>query len=202
MVVPGSNNLDIRDKSAVATRLRGSVSSKQNGYEDVICPLVAEACIDVCPTNPNNFNVDNVRVVKITGASLHQSQVVKGMVFKRDTEGTIKSMADAKVAVYAQGVDTVSTEGKVRKPRSRIGAPPRAGWPVAQSFILPPPSVPPPFLFLLSTSAPPLFGRQKWLSAIPSASCPVCRRPFANLSPLLIPLSPLLFPSPPRRARL
>lgn len=27
----------------------------------------AEACIDVVPKNPNNFNVDNVRVVKING---------------------------------------------------------------------------------------------------------------------------------------
>jgi len=27
----------------------------------------AEACIDVVPKNPNNFNVDNVRVAKING---------------------------------------------------------------------------------------------------------------------------------------
>jgi hypothetical protein len=27
----------------------------------------AEACIDVVPKNPHNFNVDNVRVVKING---------------------------------------------------------------------------------------------------------------------------------------
>jgi T-complex protein 1 subunit theta len=49
----------------VARRLRGSVSSKQLGYEDLLCPLIAQACIDVVPANPHNFNVDNVRTVKV-----------------------------------------------------------------------------------------------------------------------------------------
>ncbi len=49
----------------IARRLKGSISSKISGYEDVLASLVAEACIDVCPKNPNNFNVDNVRVIKI-----------------------------------------------------------------------------------------------------------------------------------------
>lgn len=44
----------------VERRIRAAVSSKINGYEDTLCPLVAEACIDVCPKNPVNFNVDNV----------------------------------------------------------------------------------------------------------------------------------------------
>jgi hypothetical protein len=51
----------------VSLRLRGSVSSKQLGYEELLAPLIAEACIDVVPTNPHNFNVDNVRIVKILG---------------------------------------------------------------------------------------------------------------------------------------
>lgn len=60
-----------------------------------------------------NFNVDNVRTVKITGSGLGSSSVVNGMVLKRDAEGTIKQAQDAKVAVFAQGVDTEATEGKV-----------------------------------------------------------------------------------------
>ena len=96
----------------VAHRIRGAVSSKQYGFEDLLCPLIAQACIDVCPKNPNNFNVDNVRVIKITGSGAYNSSVVKGIVIKRDTEGTVKSVTDAKVAVFAQGVDTSSTETK------------------------------------------------------------------------------------------
>lgn len=50
--------------------MRGSISSKQLGYEDLLAPLIAEACIDVVPNNPVNFNVDNVRIVKIMGGAL------------------------------------------------------------------------------------------------------------------------------------
>lgn len=65
------------------------------------------------PKNAANFNVDNVRVVKIAGGGAHDSRVVKGVVIKRGTEGSIKDVTDAKVAVFAQGVDTSSTETKV-----------------------------------------------------------------------------------------
>lgn len=84
------------------------MSSKQNGFEDLLCPLVAEACINVCPKNPKNFNVDNVRVCKVVGGSIYDSSVVNGMVFKRESEGTIKRVVDAKVAVFAQGESSVS----------------------------------------------------------------------------------------------
>lgn len=48
------------------------------------------------------------------GGGVHDSHVVKGMVLKRGVEGSISSATDAKVAVFAQGVDTASTETKVR----------------------------------------------------------------------------------------
>jgi len=97
----------------VAARLQGTISSRVSGYEGILSKLVAEACIGVLPKNPYNFNVDNVRVVKIPGGGLMDSRVVKGMVFRRDTEGTIKHVENAKVAVYAQGVDTATTDTKV-----------------------------------------------------------------------------------------
>ncbi len=75
--------------------------------------MAAQACIDVVPKNTANFNVDNVRVVKILGGGAHDSKVVKGVVIKRSTEGAINDVTDAKVAVFAQGVDTASTETKV-----------------------------------------------------------------------------------------
>jgi len=42
------------------------------------------------PSNLKNFNVDNVRVVKIMGGSLAASRVVQGMVFGREPEGEKK----------------------------------------------------------------------------------------------------------------
>ncbi len=40
------------------------------------------------------------------------------MVLRRDAEGTVKHMEDAKVVVYSQGVDTASTDTKVREARA------------------------------------------------------------------------------------
>lgn len=64
------------------------------------------------PANPSNFNVDNVRIVKILGSALPESAVVRGMLLKRDAEGSIKAASDAKVVVFAQGVDTAGPETK------------------------------------------------------------------------------------------
>ena len=73
---------------------------------------MADAVLAVLPKNPLNFNVDNVRVVKIMGGSLEQSKVVKGMVFSREPEGTIKKAKRAKVGVYSCPVDISQTETK------------------------------------------------------------------------------------------
>ena len=112
LVEKGSETMDVRDKEQVISRMRAAVASKQYGQEDTICSLVADACIQVCPKNPANFNVDNVRVAKLLGGGLHNSTVVRGMVLKSDTVGTIKRIEKAKVAVFAGGVDTSATETK------------------------------------------------------------------------------------------
>ena len=75
-----------------------------------------QACVGVCPKNPASFNVDNVRVVKISGGGVADSAVVRGMVLQRNTEGSVKRVTHAKVAVFAQGIDTSSTETKVPIP--------------------------------------------------------------------------------------
>ena len=54
------------------------------------------------------------------GGGLHDSHVVQGMVLKRGVEGSVARVADAKVAVFAQGVDTSSTETKVSRQALRV----------------------------------------------------------------------------------
>lgn len=88
------------------------VASKQSGTEDTLAALVAEAVLAVLPKNPVNFNVDNVRVVKIMGGSLEQSKVVKGMVFGREPDGVIKKASRAKVGVFSCPIDISQTETK------------------------------------------------------------------------------------------
>ena len=75
-------------QTSLATALKPAIASKQYGFEDTLSSLVAEAALTVMPANPKNFNVDNVRVVKIMGGSLASSKVVRGMVFGREPEGT------------------------------------------------------------------------------------------------------------------
>eukprot|EP00798_Chlamydomonas_sp_ICE-L_P024860 gene24860-10520_t len=123
LIVPGSTDLDVKDKALVtqrmkgsitrvAQRIKGSIASKISGYENLLSQLVAEACIETCPKNPHNFNVENVRVCKLQGGTLSDSTVVKGMVLKRNVEGSVNLVEDAKVVAYTQAVDTSSTDTK------------------------------------------------------------------------------------------
>lgn len=112
LVEPGSDTMDVRDTAQAISRMKAAVASKQFGLEDILCHLIAQACIQVCPKNPANFNVDNVRVAKLLGGGLHDSKIVRGMVLKSDAVGSIKRMEKAKVAVFAGGVDTSATETK------------------------------------------------------------------------------------------
>lgn len=112
LVESGSETMDVRDKDQVISRMRAAVASKQFGQEEILCSLVTDACIQVCPKNPANFNVDNVRVAKLLGGGLHNSTIVRGMVLKSDAVGSIKRMEKAKVVVFATGVDTTATETK------------------------------------------------------------------------------------------
>ncbi|XP_075508771.1 T-complex protein 1 subunit theta-like [Primulina tabacum] len=112
LVESGSENMNVREKDEVISRMRSAVASKQFGLEDKMCSLIADACIQVCPKNPSNFNVDNVRVAKLLGGGLHDSTIVRGIVLKNDAVGTIKRIEKAKVAVFVGGVDTSATETK------------------------------------------------------------------------------------------
>ncbi|RXW25731.1 hypothetical protein EST38_g173 [Candolleomyces aberdarensis] len=98
--------------SSLALALKPAIASKQYGSEDLLADLVAEAALAVMPKNPKNFNVDNVRVVKIMGGSLGSSKVVQGMVFGREPEGTIKKITRGKVAVFTSALDIAQTETK------------------------------------------------------------------------------------------
>jgi T-complex protein 1 subunit theta len=102
----------MRSVTELSKALRTVVASKQSGTEDILAGLVAEAVLAVLPKNPLNFNVDNVRVVKIMGGGLEQSRVVKGMVFGREPDGIVKQARKAKVGVFSCPIDTSQTETK------------------------------------------------------------------------------------------
>lgn len=103
---------EMRSQTELSKALRTVIASKQSGSEDALADLVSEAVLAVLPKNPVNFNVDNVRVVKIMGGSLEQSRVVKGMVFGREPDGQVKKARKAKVGVFSCPIDTSQTETK------------------------------------------------------------------------------------------
>ncbi|KAL9002722.1 MAG: hypothetical protein Q9188_004360 [Gyalolechia gomerana] len=103
---------DIRSQADLEKPIRTVVASKQSGSEDFLASLIAEAILAVLPKTPSNFNVDNIRVVKIMGSSLDQSKVVKGMVFGREPDSSTKRAKNAKVGVFSCPIDTSQTETK------------------------------------------------------------------------------------------
>ncbi|KAI8833726.1 chaperonin Cpn60/TCP-1 family [Chytridium lagenaria] len=92
--------------------VKPTIAAKQYGYEDLLSELVTKAALEVMPKNPSQFNVDSVRVVKILGGSIHDSAVVKGMVFGREPEGVVTNVTKAKVAIFSCALDVALTETK------------------------------------------------------------------------------------------
>ncbi|KAL9613322.1 MAG: hypothetical protein Q9167_002144 [Letrouitia subvulpina] len=103
---------DIRSSASLQKAIRPVLASKQSASSQFLAALVAEAILAVLPKNPINFNVDNIRTVKIMGGSLSQSKVVRGMVFGREPDSTVKKAKKVKVGVFSCPIDISQTETK------------------------------------------------------------------------------------------
>ncbi|KAI9592831.1 chaperonin Cpn60/TCP-1 family [Syncephalis fuscata] len=88
------------------------IAAKQYGHEELLTDLVVDASMTVMPKNASNFSVDSVRVVKVMGANVFDSRVIRGMVFNREPEGHIRKVEGAKVAVFSCALDISQTETK------------------------------------------------------------------------------------------
>ncbi|KAJ2959016.1 hypothetical protein NQZ79_g5419 [Umbelopsis isabellina] len=102
----------LTDANELKKAVKSAIASKQYGYEDLLSDYVIECALNVMPKNPKDFNVDNIRVVKIMGSSVYESKVVRGMVFGREPEGSIQNATKAKIAVFTCPLDISQTETK------------------------------------------------------------------------------------------
>jgi len=102
---------DTKDVEGVKKAVRTAIMSKQYGHEDFLSDLITKACVSILP-DKTTFNVDNVRVCKIIGSGLNNSEVVQGMVFKKTVESNIIKKENSKVAIYTCPVDALQTETK------------------------------------------------------------------------------------------
>lgn len=64
------------------------------------------------PENPTKFNVDQVRVQKILGGTINDSQVIHGMVVTRGSETSFHHVEKAKIAIFNTSIEMQQGETK------------------------------------------------------------------------------------------
>ena len=113
-ILDNVEKVEIKDVSNIeeATKIiKPVIGSKMvHGQESFLAPLIAQACINVLPSDPTKFNEDNVRVAKILGGSLMKTTVMKGLVVVRNVEGSITKSEKCNVAVYNCPFETQGAE--------------------------------------------------------------------------------------------
>jgi len=112
LVVESVDRQSMTDLAIAKRGIKTAIGAKQYGYADFLTGLVAQACISTLTDNIRNFSVENVRVVKILGGAVSDSEVVPGMVIGRPCEGHITQLTDAKVAIFTCSIAPSETETK------------------------------------------------------------------------------------------
>lgn len=104
---------DVSDKVAVKKAIRGSLTAKHLGCEDLFSELVAEACLRALPRSHKSFDTEHVRVAKILGGAIQDSFVLNGLLVVRNVEGMITEQKNSpKIAVYACPLDCDQADTK------------------------------------------------------------------------------------------
>ena len=102
---------DWKSERELEKLLYSVVSTKQYGLESVLVPLIVKACVS--GMNSDRFSPECVRVVKIAGGSVSDSLLMNGMILEREPETPkVRSVANAKVAVFSCAIDLSTTETK------------------------------------------------------------------------------------------
>jgi T-complex protein 1 subunit theta len=96
---------DIRDNEEVLMCMKSAIASKQYGLEDLLGKLIVKACVYSIPANKTTFNTDNIRVQKILGGGIGDSEVIRGMVCIRQSETSINCVKKTKVVVFNANIE-------------------------------------------------------------------------------------------------
>lgn len=103
---------DIHNNEEVLKCMKSVISSKQYGLEDLLGGLITKACLYALPKSGKRLNVDNIRVQKILGGGIQDSEVIRGMVCIRQSETSIHHVKEAKVAVFNTNIEMQQGETK------------------------------------------------------------------------------------------
>jgi len=108
---------DPREEDQLVQVISPVLQAKQYGIHEILAPLVAKACLLVMggasDTKAPSVQPESIRVVKILGSNVQQSQLVRGYVAQRPVSSDIQDIPeDAKIVVFGCGVEASSTEAK------------------------------------------------------------------------------------------
>lgn len=104
---------NIKDHKEIAKVIKSVISTKMiQRTDNFLSAIIAEACILTCPSKPELFNEENVRIAKMLGGNIYDSQVIKGMVVVRHLEGSITKVENCKVAVFNCPFENIGAETK------------------------------------------------------------------------------------------
>ncbi|OII76045.1 TCP-1 CPN60 chaperonin family protein [Cryptosporidium andersoni] len=107
---------NFKDKNEIYKSVFPIVTTKHHGYNELLSDLISEACADVMPDNTErirDFQVDNVRIVKLLGGSPMQSFTLSGMIINKEPSGTVRSINhQCNVMVLGCGLEMTGTEAK------------------------------------------------------------------------------------------
>ncbi|CAI8504859.1 unnamed protein product [Hanseniaspora opuntiae] len=110
------------DPAMIQKIVKPILASKKYGFENELSELISEAVVNILPTPSDKdlltqdiqvpFNVDSIRIVKIMGGSILDSEVVSGMLFPMEPVSHLKAAEMSKVVVFNCPVDIATTETK------------------------------------------------------------------------------------------
>ena len=100
------------DYDEVLKCMKTSIMSKQFGLEDTLGQLITSACIMSLSSKTKKINVENIRVQKILGGGLNDSEVVRGMVIIRQSETSVHHVTNGKIAVFNTNIEMNQGETK------------------------------------------------------------------------------------------
>jgi T-complex protein 1 subunit theta len=105
--------LDMTNRECLLTILKPVLASKQYGSEQILAPLVADACLSVMK-DPHHLPIEAIRTCKILGAPISQSSLLPGgYVALRPVESVCHAVTEnCKVAVFACSIEASTTEAK------------------------------------------------------------------------------------------
>lgn len=114
-LVTKSLDMSAITETALSDAIKPVLAAKHFGCGDVLAPLIVQACLATSSSGQNGtkvVNPESVRVSKILGGGMDQSQVIHGFAALRNVETKVVSATDAKITVFGCGMEASATEAK------------------------------------------------------------------------------------------